>query len=40
VVSKEIEKVIKGKSLIDVADDLSIDSTGCKRLLKEYKNEE
>ena len=33
----EIEKVIKGKSLIDVSKDLEIDSSDCKRLLMEYK---
>ena len=39
VVTREIEKIIKGKSLKDVANNLSIDSSGCKRLLKEYKDE-
>ena len=38
-VTSEMEKFIEGKSLIDIADDLSIDSTECKRLLKEYKDE-
>lgn len=38
VVIEEIEKVIKGKSLIDVSKDLNIDSSGCKRLIKEYKS--
>lgn len=37
-VSKEIEQVIEGKSMIEVASDLSIDTAGCKRLLKEYQN--
>ena len=39
-VTGELEKFIKGKSLINIADDLSIESTGCKRLLKEYKDED
>lgn len=36
-VTEEIEKIINGKSLIDVSNDLEIDTSGCKRLLKEYK---
>ena len=36
-VTDELEKVIKGKSLIKVASDLSIDPTGCRRLMREYK---
>lgn len=36
-VTKEIENIIKGKSLIDVSEDLSIDTDECKKLLKEYK---
>mgnify|MGYP003571307628 CR=1 FL=1 len=34
---KEVEEIIDGKSLIDVQEDLNIDTSGCKRLLKEYK---
>ncbi len=36
----ELESVINGKSLIDVSEDLLINPYGCKRLLKEYRNEE
>lgn len=36
-VVKEVESVIDGKSLIDVQEDLNIETNGCKRLLLEYK---
>ena len=36
-VVEELEKVFKGKSLNDVSNDLEIDPSECKRLLKEYK---
>ena len=36
-VATEIKQVIEGKSTIDVAKDLSIDTEGCKRLLKQYQ---
>ncbi|MBR4671875.1 MAG: hypothetical protein IKO78_01575 [Bacilli bacterium] len=36
-VATEINKVIEGKSFIDVAKDLSIETQGCKRLLKQYQ---
>ena len=36
-VSKEIEKVIDGYSLVDTASNLEIETDGCKRLLQEYK---
>lgn len=37
LVVSELEKIIKGKSLNIVANDLEIDTSNCKRLLKEYK---
>lgn len=39
-VSSEIESVLDGKSFIDVAQDLSIDTCGCRKLLKEYQGYE
>lgn len=36
-VGKEIESVSLGKSLVETAKDFHIETTGCKRLLKEYK---
>lgn len=36
-VVKEVEEIIDGKSLIDVQEDLNIETRGCKRLLMEYK---
>ena len=36
-VSDEIEKVLKGKSLIKVAENLDIKTDGCERLQKEFK---
>ena len=39
-VSSEIESVLDGKSFIDVAQDLSIETKGCRRLLKEYQGYE
>lgn len=37
LITREIENIINGKSLISVSEDLSINTNGCKRLLKEYK---
>lgn len=37
-VKGELEDFIEGKSLIEVASDLDIDTNGCKKLLKEYQN--
>ncbi len=35
--SKEFENILYGKSLIDTADTLEIDTNGCKKLMKESK---
>ena len=40
IVIDELENVIRGKSLNDVSSDLNIDTSKCKRLLKEYKGDQ
>ncbi len=37
VIGSEIEKIIKGKSMIETAKDFDIETYGCERLLKECK---